>query len=219
LAEPVSRRWPETIPAMAVHLIQPIQESEMVAAFLAAEIKSERHRGRLLDLLNSAGEDDSLIERADLRDVRQNEARARLLGDFRGYRHDRGLFMSFPQVGVRWYRALVQSDSLRQVRYVDYSYWNELSGGTRLPADAAGRIRDGFRAFDVENDGFMAAADAVLRGVQFDPPILVGRDAGDPLVVLEGHVRLTTYALVPTHVPDPLPAIIGLSPQLSKWMK
>src|SRR5687768_8358825 len=155
---------------MAVHLIHPIPESEMVAAFLAAEIMSDRHRARILDLLRSAGEDDSLIERADLRDPRQNEARARLLGDFRGYRRDRELFKGFPHDDVRWHRALVPGDGLRQVRYVDYSYWNELSGGTRRPADAARQIRDGFRAFDVPNDGFPAAADAVSRGVPLDPP-------------------------------------------------
>jgi hypothetical protein len=204
---------------MAVHLIQPIEESEMVAAFLAAETKSVRHRARLVELLAFAGEDESLVERSDPGDARQNDARARLLGDFRGYRQDRELFKGFPLDGVRWYRAMVDSNSLSQVRYVDYSYWNQLSSGTRRPADAARRIRDGFRAFGLANDGFFAAADAVLRGIPLDPPILVGRDAGDALVVLEGHLRLTAYALVPTHVPDPLPAIVGLSPRLSTWMK
>jgi hypothetical protein len=81
-----------------------------------------------------------------------------------------------------------------RVRYTEYSYWNELSGGSRLPVDAAVRIRAGIRVFDVPNDRFRAAALAVARGVRFDPLILGGvTPAG--LVCLEGHLRLTGYAL------------------------
>ena len=41
---------------------------------------------------------------------------------------------------------------LSGVRYIEYDYWNELSGGTRLAVDAATRIRAGVTPFGVPND-------------------------------------------------------------------
>jgi hypothetical protein len=41
---------------------------------------------------------------------------------------------------------------LARVRYVDYDYWVELSGGTHLAADAAPRIRAGVAPFGVSSD-------------------------------------------------------------------
>jgi hypothetical protein len=60
------------------------------------------------------------------------------------------------------------------VRYIEYSYWNELSGGSRLPGDAAERIRAGVRVSGVSNGRFIAAARAVRRGERFSPLILAG---------------------------------------------
>lgn len=81
------------------------------------------------------------------------------------------------------------------MRYLDYSYWVELSGGSRRPTDAAARIKAGLRAFDVPNEPFVDAAHAVIGGERFPPLILVG-ERQDNLVCLEGHLRLTAYALV-----------------------
>lgn len=57
------------------------------------------------------------------------------------------------------------------VRYIDWSYWLELSGGSRGPMDAAWRIRDGFEAFRVRNDGFLDLADELRQGI--DCPRLI----------------------------------------------
>ena len=92
--------------------------------------------------------------------------------------------------------------------------WNELSGGTRLPIDAARGIRDGVRAFDISNQRFLAAARAVARGERFPPLILVGQDYAD-LVCLEGHLRLTGYALA--GFPTDVECLIGIASTMGRW--
>ena len=56
---------------------------------------------------------------------------------------------------------------LAAVRYIGYDYWVELSGGTRLPGDAAARIRAGVTVFGVSSDRPLSMARAVADGARF----------------------------------------------------
>jgi hypothetical protein len=150
-------------------------EEEMIATFLRGELSSERFGPALRDQLTTMGELEELLTRPDLTDPRANQARASVLAATRGYGEDRELFEFFP-IDVQWVRALLAPDELAAVRYIDYSYWNEISSASRLPADAARRIEAGVRAFDVPNDRFFTAARAVVRGERFPPLILAGVD-------------------------------------------
>jgi hypothetical protein len=40
------------------------------------------------------------------------------------------IFEGFPEV-VDWYYGVLQPDQLSRIRFIEYSYWNELSGGSR----------------------------------------------------------------------------------------
>lgn len=62
---------------------------------------------------------------------------------------------------------------LATVRYIDYDYWIELSGGTRLAANAALRIRAAVAPFGVSSDWALGTAQAVAGGARFPPLILV----------------------------------------------
>jgi hypothetical protein len=123
-----------------------------------------------------------------------------LLGDFRGYKQGRDLFLSFPD-NVAWHRALLSLEELNRVRYIDYSYWNQLSGGSRLPADAAVNIRAGKVVFGQSTQGFLHLARELQQGAKFPELILTGVSSTSDLVVLEGHVRLTAYFLAPHCIP------------------
>ena len=103
---------------------------------------------------------------------------------------------------------------LAAVRYMDYSYWIELSGGTRLPSDAAKRIKAGHRAYGIPNDGAIAAGQAAKAAVRFPPLILVG-ETNDNLVCLEGHLRLTAYALA--GFPAAVECLLGTAPDMGRW--
>jgi hypothetical protein len=185
----------------------------MVACFLRGELTSRRFGAAVRRALAAAGASEELLTEADLTDPAANRARRELLAVTRGYGQDRDLFAGFP-ARVRWIRAVLTPDELARVRYTDYSYWNELTGGSRLPRDAAARILAGERAFGVANHGFVAAARAVRRGERFAPLLLVG-PRRDALVCLEGHLRLTGHALA--GFPAETQCLVGTARTLARW--
>jgi len=194
-----------------MRLLDAITEDEMVAVFLKTEINSVRYSADILALLRRDGMSRGIIDAPDTRNQQENAYRIQLLGDFRGYKQRRDLFLSFPD-DVSWYRAILSREELARVRYVDYSYWNELSGGSRLPADAAANIRAGKVVFGQSTQGFLNLASELELGAKFPELILTGVSPTSDLVVLEGHVRLTTYFLAPHCIPEEIQVIVGFSP-------
>ncbi len=186
-----------------------------VYVFLRTEIASTRFAQDILAILARNGQPRTIVEQPNPADPRENAYRRRLLGDWRGYGRDEDVFRHFPP-GVRWYRATIDKEELAALRYLNDEYWIELSGGSRLAADAAARIRRGIEAFGVGNGGFWWMAEALCAGARFPELILVGTGEGAPLVVLEGHVRLTAYCLRPDCAPDTLPVLVGYAPQMDK---
>ncbi|MFE0465302.1 hypothetical protein ACFW1A_39240 [Kitasatospora sp. NPDC058965] len=198
-----------------VQLLGLSSEDEMVACFLGGELSSRRFGQNLLSRLAAAGQAEQVLLHPDLSDAGANSARRALLAATRGYGENRDLFENFP-AHVAWTRALLSADEVACVRYMDYSYWSELSGGSRRPADAAARIGAGLRAFDVPNEPFVDAARALSSGGRFPPLILVGERLDD-LVCLEGHLRLTAYALA--GFPADVECLIGVAPGMGRWAR
>jgi hypothetical protein len=94
---------------------------------------------------------------------RRHEARLRLLTEHRGYGTRTEIFDGFPD-DVRWQWMAITPAELVEVRYIQYDYWDELSGGSRLAVDAAARIRAGVAPFGVPNNGKLEMAQAVASG-------------------------------------------------------
>jgi len=191
-------------------------EAEMVALFLRTELPAARHRDDLRALLERGGLSERVITAPDLGDDAENQARLRLLTWHRGYGTRTELFDGFPD-DVRWQWMAITPAELARVRYVDYDYWVELSGGTRLPVDAAPRIRAGVAPFGVSSDWALGMAQAFADGARFPPLILVTTGPSGDLVVLEGHVRLTAYMLRPDRLPPELEVLVGSSPDMAAW--
>src|ERR1700722_10659584 len=188
-------------------------DDEMVATFLRGELSSERFGGDIRSWLASCGQPERLLTHPDLSDAEANAARRAVLAATRGYGENRELFINFP-AQVTWIRAIVCADEIARVRYMDYSYWYEISGGSRLPIDAAARIKAGIQAWDVPNGRFVTAARALTRGEQFPPLILVGENQ-EELVCLEGHLRLTAHALA--GFPVAIECLVGTAPTMGRW--
>ena len=185
----------------------------MVAVFLEGELSSERFGTAVRDALRALGEPERLLTNADLHDEHANQVREAVLAVTRGYREDRELFEYFP-AGVEWVWARMAAAELARVRYIEYSYWNELSGGSRLAADAARRINAGVRPFGVSDAPVWRAARALANGARFPPLILAGPN-NDDLVCLEGNVRLTAHALA--GFPIEAECLVGTSRALKRW--
>jgi hypothetical protein len=199
-----------------MRIVEPVNENEVVALFLKTEIESVRFRDAILELLLQDGKDRAIVDDPDTSDAGQNFYRCGLLGEFRGWGRNQGMFERFPR-DVCWFRAVISKVELAQVRYIDYSYWVELSGGTRLPKEAAIRIRAGVDVFGVPSSGFLPLAEAARQGSAFPDLILVAKDEHSYLVVMEGHARLTGYFLAPEYIPDELGVRVGFSAAITNW--
>jgi hypothetical protein len=199
-----------------MRIIAPSSEDEMIAVFLRGELDSERFGPALAEGLRRRGADAGLLSAPGLDEPRENALRRELLEETRAYGRREGLFGGFPH-GVRWDRVALTPDELMAVRYINYSYWIELSGGTRRPEDAAERIQAGIDVFGVPSDGFLDVARAFAAGAEWPELIIVSAVAEGRDVVLEGHVRLTGMALAPDAIPGEVEVIRGVSPGMVDW--
>jgi hypothetical protein len=198
-----------------VELLRPISEDEMIAVFLRAEIESQRFGEAIRGLLAQADLTPRLVERPNLADAAQNAARRRLLDEHRAYERRDGLFGGFPH-DVAWHRALLAPDEVLDILFIDWDWWLTLTGGSRRPRDAATRIRaGGIPGQTPDEDEPIAAA----LGRAPPPPELIALTTPElrPLVLVEGHVRLTAYALFPHYLPGRLEILLGISPHATDW--
>lgn len=191
-------------------LLSQISEDAMVAAFLKAEFSSERFADDLKKVIGKFDASESILVMPDLKSNKENELRAKILGDYRGYGQNREIFTDFPD-NLTWYKAELTRNEISDLRYVDYSYWNELTDHTHLVKDAVKNIRHGKTVFDVSNERFSRVADKIQQGKHdFEPMILWRKDSNSPLTILEGHLRATAFGLADDKAPEVIEVIVGL---------
>jgi hypothetical protein len=199
-----------------MRVVAPSSEAEMVAVFLRGELQSDRFAPGIRDALHRAGADEQVVWAPDLADGAENELRLGVLDETRAYVRRAGLFGGFPD-NVRWRWVVLTREELARVRFIQYDYWLELSGGSRRPVDAARRIRAGVEPFGVPSDGFLELAEEFSQRLPSRELIVVGAGGSAPLVVLEGHARLTALALRPQGMPRELEILLGTSPVIERW--
>ena len=209
--------------------VRPVSEAEMVALFLATEYPSPRTHQHILRVLQREGWPPSIIEQPNLRDAQENAQRRNILGAYRGYGQNMDYFEGLPldveyvdyfegfPLDVQWERAMLSRQELEQVKYIEYDYWVELSSGSRLPRDAARTILAGDEVFGISHQGVLQMAEAFRAGARFPTLILVGKNRESPLVVLEGHMRLTAMLLASECLPAELKVMVGFSEQIERW--
>jgi hypothetical protein len=192
-----------------------IDEAEMIAVFLRGELDSERWRDGLLELLERHGRDEGVLTRPDLADAGENAFRSRMLEEHRAWERRDGVFGGFPR-DVEWSRAELEPEEVLDVLFIHWDWWLTISGGTRRPRVAARLIREGAIA------GVTARSTSPgLRRCRKHrlPPSSSSsrRPPHAPLVLLEGHVRLTAYALFPEYLPPRLEVLLGVSEEMPCW--
>jgi hypothetical protein len=182
----------------------------MVAAYLKAEISSARFGSDVMEAMRAFGVSEALITDPDTTSRRENALRAEVLGAYRGYRQNREMFEGVPD-DLTWYEAELTRLEVGELRYVDYSYWNELTDNTHVVRDGVENIRRGRVVFGVANDRFLAFAEEIRRGGHdFGPMILWGHDVGSPLEILEGHLRATALGLAGEGAPAAIDVLVGI---------
>ena len=179
----------------------------MVATFLAAEINSEHYGPPITEILARLGQPRSLLERPDTTDEAANAVRRQVLAAHREYPTG-NVFTGMP-ADVTWHYAALTPAELGTVRYIDYPYWTEFSGGTRLVADGARRLGPWP---DLPPEAIYRQVAENLRDGKLPPPvILLGEPGLANLIVIEGHKRLTGLLLCPQWLPAELEVLLGLT--------
>ncbi len=190
-----------------------VEEDEVVAAYLRAELESERFAAPIRAALERDGVSPEVVERPDVGDARRNAYRRELLGEVRGWGRNERMFENWPD-DFAWFRAALTRDEVASVLYIDWDWWLTVTGGSRRPADAAATLRR-----DAPEE--VAWHEPIARRLAEGPPlpelIVIRAGAGERLVVVEGHVRLTAFALFPEALPDELEVFLGESPSLAPW--
>lgn len=197
-------------------ILQKSSEEEMILRFLQAEYSSDRFCSKLMEIMGEHSIDKKIILCADLGCPAENAVRKRIMGLYRGYGLNEELFENFP-TEIDWNLCCFYKEDLGKIQYIDYSYWNELSEGTRLPAQAAETIRNGRKIYGQSNDGFLRAAEYIKNGGNFADMIFLTSDFCR-FVIVEGHLRMTAYALAPEHF-DSIRCLVGQcsAAELNTW--
>lgn len=200
-----------------MNILRASSEEEMIAEFLKAEYRSERFSERIKEIMNELSFSESVILSADLNNAAENAARKKLLGEFRGYGLNRELFERFP-AEINWSICNFVNGDLNKIRYIDYSYWNELSRGTHSPLEAAQTILSGIEIYEQSNSGFVKAAEFLKSGGKFPRTILLTSDF-EHFVIVEGHLRITAFALDPERFNN-VECFVGecRNDDLKKWL-
>src|SRR6266536_6553608 len=190
-----------------MRLLRPASEDDMVAVFLAAEVTSERYGPQISQILDRLGQPRGIADEPDTRDEAANAVRRQVLAAYRDYPAG-DVFTGMP-ADVRWHRAVLTPAELGTVQYIDYPYWTDFSGGTRLAADGARRLGP----WQDQPPGSMSRQIAEnLRDGRLPPTlILLGEPGPANLVVLEGHKRLTGLLVCPQWLPAELTVLLGIT--------
>jgi len=196
-------------------LIGNVTEDEMVSIFLKGEIDSPRFGPKIKREFLRSNQNRSIVDAPDFGSSEDCIYRRNLLGATRGY-PDREIFENFP-TDVIWHRVLLNKTELEKAKYINYDYWVELSGGTRLPRDAARNIRYGVEMFEQSNAHFLKAAEFFKKGDKFPDLIFVSENQNTDPIILEGHLRMTAMMLEEASILPETELVIGFSGHLSKW--
>lgn len=193
-----------------------MSEDFFILTFLKSEIDSSRFGEEISKGLAKLDKTTDLILNADLSDENQNLLRKQVFDNYREYSTRQGLFEGFP-ADVNWKSECWEMDKLLESLYIDYDYWNELSNDTRKPVVAAQNILAGKEVFGVSNQPFLNFANHTQE-VSFENIILVKENQDSAkTVILEGHSRVTIYALNPKIRPKQIQVLVGYIENMSQW--
>ena len=184
----------------------------MIAAFVAAEVDSRRFRERLLAEASALGFTDGVLRVRDTSVPERNDRRRELLVRYRGWGTDRSVFGGLPTHDVEWWAATITWEGLRHVDVIEYM--RELCPGlpTRRLLDL---VELGITP--AEDADVAATAEAIGSGRVPVDPILVAEPGLGRFVILEGHTRLSAYALVGAAVAPSIDVIVGVTARAAEW--
>lgn len=176
-----------------------------IAAFLKAEFDSPTESRRLRAVLQRMGIGERIVTTPDLEDHGEIEHRSAV---FERYRGREALFETLDLHRLAWVEARLSADDLR-FRVLTCRHHFEDEYGTRNPEEIA-RIRN-------SRGSANGVVERLCNGEVLEPPLLVGTEALDRFVILEGHNRVISCLRDLSAVALPLRVLIGHAETVSTW--
>jgi len=204
-----------------VRVLRPASEDEMIAEYLRQEYASGDRYGpdiaRCLALVDATSE---LITCPDLTSEHDNRARKRVFALYRGYGElGPSFFTGFPVGRVDWSWVAFSPHEVLATLFTQY--WAGIWESDRTPRDLARRIRERRVPAWVDGDGVLPRLDSLMASIaaghQPPPLIVVSADGGSTRVVMEGHTRLTAFALAEDALPPEVIVLLGRSAAIARW--
>jgi hypothetical protein len=193
--------------------IRPARETEVVLAFLKAEIDYSDQRQVIHQNIQTLGvTKEQLLDESNLDNDCCNAVRAIILDSYRGYLRRTGVFAGFPK-DVSWRRIELEPRDLERLRYVRSLEWLPISEGTRRPQRVTDRIERGELPDLAEK--ILAIQKRLKCGEILPELIAVEGEAGD-LILIEGCHRTTAYVGLKWNAN--VPAYLGKSPLMRDWV-
>ncbi len=181
-------------------------EAEVVAAFLKAELASSRYRAQINKLIPAQDQRIDWLKAPDFKNKQQNEFRASILNQTRGWKNEGLLFENFP-LDVIWHKVNISKADLCLTKYLADDGWIDRTNKTLDPMlyiqNASG------------DDPVIQLAQKIrLNLATAQPLIFLTTSDFTKLACVEGNGRLTAFCL--SDLPQ-IPAIIGISDQADQW--
>ena len=197
-------------------ILKSVTEHEVTASLFKYNYSSFRFGEKLKAIIKEQGIDENIITNPDVQNEKKNMIREKLMRSFDGDGVDGYLSQDFPN-NIQWKLVRLTKKDIQQIKYLNYSYWNELSNHKRYISEGVKTIKKGIEIFNQSNDIFFKAFKALKQGANFPPSILIAKDENSDLVAIDGHLRLTSYLFDSNYTPDEIDAYIGYSENLATW--
>lgn len=197
-------------------ILKLVTENEVTALLLKNNFNSFRFGKKLKVIMGKRDINEKIITDPKLHNEKENKIREKLMRSFDG--DDIGGYLSqdFPN-NVQWKLVRLNKKDIQQIKYLNYSYWNELSNHKRYITEGVKTIKKGVEIFNQSNDIFLKAFEALKQGTKFPPPVLIAKNEQSDLVAVDGHLRLTSYLFDSKYIPEKIDAYIGYSENFANW--
>jgi hypothetical protein len=175
-------------------IIRKSSENEMLLEYLKSEIDSSRFGERLKKTLDELNLSTDIILNANLENQEENNQRKLIMEKFRWYPTD-DIFKNFPKE-IKWYFVEFEEGDFDKIFYLDWFSWNDISNNTSKPIEAAENIRKGIKYYDIQTERFYEGLEYLEKGGKFNPIIAITCNE-EKIALIEGHYRVTVYAMKP----------------------
>ena len=175
-------------------IIRESNEDEMLIEYLKCEVNSNRFGEKLGKTLEELNFSKDIILNANLDNQQENEQRKLIMKKFREYPTG-DIFVDFPK-DINWVSVKFEEGDLDKVFFLNWPCWNKRTNNSGKPSDAVHNIFNGVEFEDIPNEKFIKGLEYLEKGNKFNPIIAVTCN-WERCVLIEGHSRVTVYAMKP----------------------